>query len=81
MQIVHSIQFSDDEVDELFEYARKVGEIEESTAYDSSEKPAIILENSKKFRALLANYAREAFDYGTKIGYSQANTKDTAMYS
>ena len=80
MQIVHSIQFSEDEISNLFEFARMVGEVEESSAYDTSEKPAIILENKKKFKTLLADYAREAFEYGYKVGANTANVKDTEMY-
>jgi hypothetical protein len=81
MQIVHSIQFSDDEIDSLFEFARMVGEVGESTAYETAEKPALILDNKKKFKMLLSDYAREAFDYGYKVGANTANVKDTAMYS
>lgn len=81
MQIVHSVQFSDSEIEMLFEFARMVGEVEESTAYESTEKPAIILENKRKFKTLLTDYAREAFDYGYKVGANTANVKDTAMYS
>lgn len=81
MQIVHSIKFSDDEISALFEFARFVGEIEESTAYDSTEKPALILENTKKFKSLLGDYAHEAFTYGHNVGANTANKKDTEMYT
>ena len=81
MQIVHSIQFSNDEIRALLEFARFVGEIEESTAYDSSEKPALIAENTKKFKALLSDYAHEAFTYGYNVGANTANKKDTEMYT
>ena len=81
MQIVHSIQFSEDEITTLFEFAKTVGTIEESSAYDSSEKPAIILDNKKKFKSLLTEYAKEVFDYGYKVGANTANVKDTEMYS
>jgi hypothetical protein len=81
MQIVHSVQFSDVEIEKLFEFARIVGEVEESTGYDSTEKPPLIAENTKNFKLLLAEYAREAFDYGYKVGANTANVKDTAMYS
>jgi len=81
MQIVHSVRFTDDEVSLLFDIARKVGQTEESTAYDNAEKTAIVAEQSAKFAMLLGKYAEEAFNFGVKIGYSKANLKDTEMYS
>jgi len=80
MQVIHTVKCTDEEVETLFEIAKKAGGFEESTAYDASEKLQLLTTASKNFDKLLAKYADEAFKYGYNEGLNNANVKDTAMY-
>lgn len=80
MKVIHSVELSHDECDEIYQLAKAAGEIYESTAYSMEEKPALIEEAKRKFKGTLAAYIHEAFVYGYNEGLNKANDKDTEMY-
>lgn len=80
MKVIHSVELSHDECDEIYKLAKEAGEIYESTAYAMEEKPALIEEAKKKFKTSLAGYIHDAFVYGYNEGLNKANDKDTEMY-
>jgi len=80
MQVIHTVQCTDAEVEALYEIAKKAGGVAESTAYDSDEKATMLTAAAKQFNTLLATYADEAFKYGYNEGLNNANVKDTLMY-
>jgi hypothetical protein len=80
MQIVHTIQCSDTEIEAVFEPARLAGEIENSLGYEAAERPVLIAQAVSKFKDVFEVLIKEAFDYGYRVGFNSANTKDTEMY-
>ena len=80
MKVIHSVELSHDECDEIYQLAKAAGEIYESTAYAMEEKPALIEEAKRKFKATVAAFIHEAFVYGYNEGINKANDKDTEMY-
>lgn len=81
MRITHSIQFSTEEIDNLFEIAQKAGAQCVSPAYSEEEIKTLLLESSQIFAKLLTCYGSEAFEFGYHAGIAHAGAKDTAMYA
>lgn len=80
MRVIHSVELTHEECDDIYQLAKAAGEIYESSAYSSDEKPALMEEAKKKFKATLSGYIHEAFVYGYNEGLNKANAKDTEMY-
>lgn len=70
MKIIHSVQFSPDEVESLFEVAKKAGEMVVNPAYSAEEKEKMQLDYLEDFSSKLAAFGVEAFDHGHMIGKS-----------
>jgi len=68
MKVIHSIQFEEQELLDLFELARSVGEVEaDTTTYTEADKQEAIADYSKQFKSLLAQYGHDCF----ALGYSE----------
>ena len=65
MKVIHSIQFEEQELTDLFELARYCGELEaDKTTYSETDKQVAIQDNNKQFEALLKHYLDSAFLLG-----------------
>ena len=75
MKVIHSIQFEEQELLDLFELARSVGEVEaDTTTYTEADKQEAIADYNKQFKTLLAQYGHDCFALGYQEGSKTASS-------
>lgn len=78
MKIIHSVQFDEDEVQNLFELSRVVGEIEaDTTTYTEADKTIAINDYTKQFKTLLSKYGHDCFTFGFLEGSKLSSVSDS----
>jgi len=74
MKVIHSIQFEEQELLDLFELARSVGEVgADTTTYTEQDKIDAIADYTKQFKSLLAQYGHDCF----ALGYMEGSKTST----
>ena len=70
MEISHIVKFSTEEIEPIFEIARKAGEHSINPAYSAEEREKFVLDSLEEFTVALTALGIEAFSHGHLVGRS-----------